>query len=53
MKDILESVKESCQVVFLESSKFYGDLNVKLMGSYIEIEAYEKAKEVAEVKTEK
>jgi len=63
MKDILEGIKEvvlelssgmkeSCQVVFQESSELYKDLNVKLMGSYDEIEEHEKSKETA-VETEK
>lgn len=63
MKDILEGVKEvilelssgmkeSCQVVCQESSELYKDLNVKLMGSYDEIEEHEKSKETA-VETEK
>jgi len=63
MKDILEGVKEvilelssgmkeSCQVVFQESSELYKDLNVKLMGSYDEIEEHEKSKETA-IETEK
>ena len=63
IKDILDGVKEvvvelgsgmaeSCKIAYGESCNFYADLDAKLMGSYEEIEAYEKAKE-AEAKTEK
>ena len=63
MKDILDGVKkvvvelgtgmaEGCKVAYAKSCIFYADLDVKLMGSYEEIEAYEKAKEAA-IKTEK
>ena len=56
IKDILEGVKEvvveistgmaeSCKTIFAESYEFYNNLNIKLMGSYEEIGAYEKAKE--------
>jgi len=57
IKDILNGVKEvvveistgmaeSCKTIFGESYRFYDNLNVKLMGSYEEIEAYEKAKKL-------
>ena len=63
IKDIVEGVKEvvvelgtgmaeSCKIAYGESCNFYADLDVKLMGSYEEIEAYEKAKEEL-AKTEK
>ena len=58
IKDILDGVKEvvvelgtgmaeSCKIAYAESCNFYADLDAKFMGSYEEIEAYEKAKEVA------
>ena len=65
MKDILESVKsvmvelgsgmaESCKVVYGESCNFYADVDAKLMGSYEEIETFEKSKEATvAVETEK
>ena len=63
MKDILDGVKkvvvelgtgmaEGCKVAYAKSCTFCADVDVKLMGSYEEIEAYEKAKEAA-IKTEK
>ncbi len=56
IKDILDGVKEvvvevstgmaeSCQTISVQANKIFADLNVKLMGSYEEIEAFEKAKE--------
>jgi hypothetical protein len=56
IKDILDGVKEvvvelstgmaeSCKIAFVESSKVYADINAKLMGSYEEIDAFEKTKE--------
>jgi hypothetical protein len=63
IKDILDGVKEvvfeigtgmaeSCQTISVSANKIYDDINVKLMGSYEEIDAFEKAKESA-VKIEK
>ena len=63
IKSILDGVKEvvvelgtgmaeSCKIAYGQSCNVYADLDVKLMGSYEEIEAYEKAKEEA-LKTEK
>ena len=62
-KDILDDVKKvvvewgtgmakGCKVAYAKGCTFCADVDVKLMGSYEEIEAYEKAKE-AEIKTEK
>ena len=56
IKDILEGIKEvvveigtgmvdSCQTISVKANEVFNDIDVKLMGSYEEIEAYEKAKE--------
>jgi len=41
MEDVLANIKRAT----VEMSNFFDNLNVKLMGSYEEIEAYEKTKE--------
>ena len=57
IKDILDGIKEvvvevssgmleSYQTISAQASKIFDDVNVKLMGSYEEIEAFEKAKEI-------
>ncbi|CAA6812888.1 MAG: Unknown protein [uncultured Sulfurovum sp.] len=55
IKDILDGTKEvagelsrgmieSCKEISIKSNILFADIEVKLMGSYEEIEAYEKAK---------
>ncbi|CAA6823993.1 MAG: Unknown protein [uncultured Sulfurovum sp.] len=56
IKDILDGAKEvvlelsagmteSCKEISRKSNTLFADIEVKLMGTYEEIEAYEKAKE--------
>lgn len=56
MKDILDGVKdvvvelgtgmaETCQTISEKANTMFSDIEVKLMGSYDDIEAYDKAQE--------
>lgn len=65
IKDILSGVKdvvvelgsgmtETCKTLSSQANEVFNDIDVKLMGSYEEIEAYEKAKALeAQKETEK
>jgi hypothetical protein len=45
VREVSAGMVKSSQVIFVKISEIYTDIDVKLMGSYEEIEAYEKAKE--------